>query len=100
MTTCSVNICGRMQIQWINVRGDIFSFLAKQSLVNFIWQRTKEAEIVGSIGQYTSVWKVLVSEHQGADIKDRIRLSISSADSKFPFWNAVFLTEQLTDEGY
>lgn len=59
----------------------------------------KTAEVIESIEQCTSVWKVIVSEHQGADIKDRTGLSISWADSKFPFWNAVFLTEQLTDEG-
>ena len=72
---------------------------SQQSLFN-LYGKDKGSRVIESIEQCTAVWKVLVSEHQGADIKDRIRLSISSADSKFPFWNAVFLTEQLTDEGY
>jgi hypothetical protein len=43
--------------------------------------------------QYSSVWKLLVAELPGADLEDRPGLSISWADSPFPFWNAVFLTE-------
>ena len=47
--------------------------------------------------QYASVWKVLVGTIPGADLTDRPGLSIRWADAEFPFWNAVFLTEQLAD---
>jgi ribosomal protein S18 acetylase RimI-like enzyme len=47
--------------------------------------------------QYASVWKVLVAELAGADLEDKPGLSISWADSPFPFWNAVFLTESFID---
>src|SRR5258708_31997960 len=54
-------------------------------------------EIVESVVQYASVWKLLVNELANADLTDRPGLSISWADNPFPFWNAVFLTEQLAD---
>ncbi len=55
------------------------------------------SEIVESVVQYASVWKLLVNELPNADLADRPGLSISWADNPFPFWNAVFLTEQLAD---
>jgi len=54
-------------------------------------------EVDQSVLQYASVWKVLVGAIPGADLTDRPGLSIRRADHDFPFWNAVFLTEQLTD---
>ena len=56
-----------------------------------------ENEVDESVLQYASVWKVLVGVIPGADLTDRPGLSIRWADHDFPFWNAVFLTEQLTD---
>ena len=55
------------------------------------------SEIIESVVQYASVWKLLVNELPNADLADRPGLSISWADNPFPFWNAVFLTEQLAD---
>jgi GNAT superfamily N-acetyltransferase len=54
---------------------------------------TTKDEVLESMVQYSSVWKVLVAELPGADLEDKPGLSISWADSPFPFWNAVFLTE-------
>ncbi len=54
-------------------------------------------EAVDSMEQYASVWKVLVAELPGSDLEDKPGLSISWADSPFPFWNAVFLTEPRID---
>lgn len=50
-------------------------------------------EVVDSMAQYAAVWKMLVAELPNADLEDRQGLSISWADSRFPFWNAVFLTD-------
>jgi GNAT superfamily N-acetyltransferase len=60
-------------------------------------KRSGEDEVVESVMQYASVWKVLVGTIPGADLTDRPGLSIRWADAEFPFWNAVFLTEQLAD---
>ena len=59
--------------------------------------KTTDAETVESVEQYASVWKALVADRPGVDLTDRPGLSVSWADSPFPFWNAVFLTEQLAD---
>jgi hypothetical protein len=40
---------------------------------------------------------VLVADRPGVDLRDRQGLSVSWADSPFPYWNAVFLTEPLAD---
>jgi ribosomal protein S18 acetylase RimI-like enzyme len=58
---------------------------------------TTQDEVLESMVQYTSVWKVLVAELPGADLEDKPGLSISWADSPFPFWNAVFLTESFVN---
>jgi GNAT superfamily N-acetyltransferase len=60
-------------------------------------KETITSELVESMEQYASMWKVLVGELPDADLTDKPGLSISWADNAFPFWNAIFLTEQLTD---
>lgn len=57
----------------------------------------KKTEARESMEQYLSVWKKLVGELPDPDLEDRPGLSISWADNAFPFWNAVFLNEQLAD---
>jgi GNAT superfamily N-acetyltransferase len=54
-------------------------------------------EVMESMEQYTSVWKTLVAELPGADIREERGLTICWANSPFPFWNAVFLTEPSID---
>ena len=61
-------------------------------------QLMKENETVEAVSEYGSVWKVLAGELPNVDLTDREGLSISWADSTFPFWNAIFLTEQLASE--
>jgi len=56
-----------------------------------------EHEVTESVFQYISVWKVLSGDCPGADLSDRQGLSMCWADSRFPFWNAVFVTDTLAD---
>jgi GNAT superfamily N-acetyltransferase len=57
----------------------------------------KNPEITESNVQYVSMWKVLAGDRPNADLTDRPGLSMCWADSPFPFWNAVFLTEEISD---
>jgi GNAT superfamily N-acetyltransferase len=54
-------------------------------------------EVTESVFQYISVWKVLAGDRPDADLGDRQGLSMCWADSLFPFWNAVFVTDPLAD---
>lgn len=57
----------------------------------------KRSEILESNDQYVSMWKVLAGDRKGADLRDKAGLSICWADSPFPFWNALFLNETISD---
>jgi GNAT superfamily N-acetyltransferase len=57
----------------------------------------KNSEIVESNDQYISMWKVLAGDRAGADLSATAGLSMCWADNPFPFWNALFLTEQISD---
>ncbi|MFM0075951.1 GNAT family N-acetyltransferase [Paraburkholderia sediminicola] len=57
----------------------------------------KRSEILESNDQYVSMWKVLAGDRKGADLRDRAGLSVCWADSPFPFWNALFLNETISD---
>jgi GNAT superfamily N-acetyltransferase len=61
-------------------------------------EQCKIYDVIESVDQYASVWKVLAGDRPDADLSDRAGLSISWADSPFPFWNAVFLTEWRVDQ--
>jgi GNAT superfamily N-acetyltransferase len=54
-------------------------------------------EAVESMEQFVSAWELFVGESPNADIVDRPGLSIRWNASSFPFWHAVFLTEQIAD---
>jgi GNAT superfamily N-acetyltransferase len=54
-------------------------------------------EIIESMEQFASMWKVFVGEHSDSDIADRQGLSICWNTTLFPFWHAVFLTDQIED---
>ena len=60
-------------------------------------ETSMKTEVIESIEQYVSMWKVLVGELPDVDLADKPGLSVSWADNAFPFWNAIFLTEQLED---
>jgi hypothetical protein len=53
--------------------------------------------VIESVEQFISAWKVFVGEYPNADIEDRPGLSIRWNASSFPFWHAVFLSEQIAD---
>ncbi|CAB3751894.1 GNAT family N-acetyltransferase [Paraburkholderia humisilvae] len=52
-------------------------------------------EAVESNFQYVSMWKVLSGDRPGVDLADRPGISVCWADSPFPFWNALFLSERI-----
>ncbi|MFM0496589.1 GNAT family N-acetyltransferase [Paraburkholderia caledonica] len=57
----------------------------------------KRSEILESNDQYVSMWKVLAGDRKGADLRDKAGLSVCWADSPFPFWNALFINENISD---
>ncbi|WOD19078.1 hypothetical protein RW095_22705 [Paraburkholderia kirstenboschensis] len=57
----------------------------------------KRSEILESNDQYVSMWKVLAGERKGADLRDKAGLSVCWADSPFPFLNALFINENISD---
>jgi hypothetical protein len=66
--------------------------MAAISIVNEL-----EADSVESIGQFASMWRVFVGERYPAGIKDLPGLAIRWADSAFPFWNGIFVTDPHID---
>lgn len=54
-------------------------------------------EIVESSVQYISISKAFASDHPTADVKDQPGISVCWAESPYPFWNALFLTEEMKD---
>jgi GNAT superfamily N-acetyltransferase len=58
------------------------------------------AEIVESNEQYISIWKVLAGDRAGADLIDKAGIAVCWAESPFPFWNALFLTERMADAAH
>jgi GNAT superfamily N-acetyltransferase len=61
-----------------------------------VLQESKQ-EVVESVEQFISAWKVFVGEYPNADLVDRPGLSIRWNASSFPFWHAVFLSEPIAD---
>jgi GNAT superfamily N-acetyltransferase len=56
-----------------------------------------DAEVVESIEQFTSMWRVFLEERGDSDTTDWPDTSIRWADCAFPFWNMLFLTEKVID---
>ncbi|CAK9889643.1 MULTISPECIES: GNAT family N-acetyltransferase [Pseudomonas] len=54
-------------------------------------------EIDESNFQFLSMWKRLAGDHPGANLADEPGLSMRWADNAFAFWNALYLTEQISD---
>lgn len=54
-------------------------------------------EIVESSVQYVSISKAFASDHPAADIEDKPGIAVCWAESPYPFWNALFLTEEMKD---
>jgi GNAT superfamily N-acetyltransferase len=54
-------------------------------------------ELVESLHQFITIWKLIGKPFPRVDATDRPGLAISWPDTHFPFYNSLFLTEQLTD---
>jgi GNAT superfamily N-acetyltransferase len=54
-------------------------------------------EIAESLHQFISIWKLIAKPFPQADQRDRPGLAISWADISFPFYNSLFLTEEISD---
>src|ERR1700739_3389076 len=55
------------------------------------------AELAESLHQFVTIWKMIGRPFPGVDQTDRAGLAITWPDTHFPFYNALFLTEQLMD---
>jgi GNAT superfamily N-acetyltransferase len=58
---------------------------------------SSKPEVIESVFQYISMWKVLTGDWPDADLSDRPGLAMCWAGSRFPFWNAVFVTSPIAD---
>jgi GNAT superfamily N-acetyltransferase len=54
-------------------------------------------ELVESLYQFITVWKLIGRPFPQVDGADKPGLAISWPNTRFPFYNSLFLTEQLTD---
>jgi GNAT superfamily N-acetyltransferase len=54
-------------------------------------------ELAESLHQFISIWKLLAKPFTQADQADRPGLAISWAGISFPFYNSLFLTEEIND---
>jgi ribosomal protein S18 acetylase RimI-like enzyme len=54
-------------------------------------------ELGESLHQFVTTWKLIGRPFPRVDQTDRPGLAITWPDTRFPFYNALFLTEQLTD---
>jgi GNAT superfamily N-acetyltransferase len=64
---------------------------AKQSM------QQPKTELAESLHQFVTIWKMIGRPFPGVDQTDRAGLAITWPDTQFPFYNALFLTEQLMD---
>lgn len=55
-------------------------------------------EAIESVQQLAATWKTFVTDYGPADVRDLPGMSIRWADSTFPFWNCITLTEQGIDQ--
>jgi GNAT superfamily N-acetyltransferase len=55
------------------------------------------AELVESLHQFITIWKLIGKPFPGVDGTDRPGLAMSWPNTHFPFYNSLFLTERLTD---
>ena len=60
-------------------------------------QQTK-TELEESLHQFITTWRLLARPFPHADLSDQPGLAVSWPSTHFPFYNIVFLTEELKDE--
>jgi GNAT superfamily N-acetyltransferase len=56
-----------------------------------------ETKVAESLHQFVTTWKLIGRPFPKGDLLDRPGLAVSWANISFPFYNTLFLTEQLTD---
>src|SRR5258708_9783105 len=56
-----------------------------------------KTELAESLHQFVTIWNLIGRPFPQVDQTDRAGLAITWPDTHFPFYNALFLTEQLTD---
>ena len=54
-------------------------------------------ELVESLHQFITIWRLIGKPFPQVDATDRPGLAISWPNTRFPFYNSLFLTEHLTD---
>src|SRR5215469_13727235 len=54
-------------------------------------------ELAESLHQFMTIWKMIGRPFPQVDQTDRPGLAITWPNTRFPFYNALFLTEQLMD---
>jgi hypothetical protein len=54
-------------------------------------------DLAESLHQFVTIWKMIGRPFPGVDQTDRAGLAITWLDTHFPFYNALFLTEQVVD---
>lgn len=57
----------------------------------------ENVELVESLHQFITIWKLIGKPFSQVDSTDRPGLAISWPNTAFPFYNSLFLAEQLTD---
>jgi GNAT superfamily N-acetyltransferase len=55
------------------------------------------AELAESLHQFVTIWKLIGERFPQVDRTDRPGLAVSWPNTRFPIYNALFLTEELTD---
>src|SRR3981081_3078945 len=58
---------------------------------------TAHDALVESLHQFITIWKLIGKPFPQVDTADRPGLAISWPNTYFPFYNTIFLTEELTD---
>jgi GNAT superfamily N-acetyltransferase len=58
-----------------------------------------KTELEESLRQFVTTWRLLARPFPQADLSDKSGLAVSWPNTNFPFYNIVFLTEELKDEG-
>jgi len=57
-----------------------------------------KTELEESLYQFVTAWRLLARPFPQADLSDKPGLAVSWLSTRFPFYNIVFLTEELKDE--
>ena len=63
----------------------------------FLCMSQTNTDLTESLHQFVTIWKMLGRPFPRVDQMDQAGLAISWPNTEFPFYNALFLTEQLTD---